>query len=593
MKTTASRTTLHLVLPLAALGLFAAYGCSDHPQPGSNPPPCPGDQCNAGGGGTGGSGGSGAAGGAGGSGGAGGGPTCTPATDLAGIDKGLETPLRKDYAGGADGGLAHITYWAIKVGSPEFEALSPEDQAKHKKITSAVLHSIMLPPKDDVAGTEVTGTLVESGDTGERKQEIVLKVPASWNGELVVLGTPGTRSEFSNEATLVPWLLRRGYALVSGNKGMTNGGVDGNATLLNKMHPTRHWGMMMIDLATWASGRLEEVTCKKPGHIYAAGLSNGGYQVRRALEIDHARKAAGEPLIFAGGLDWAGAYWPDARALDKDGDMKVSPAEYAAANHLVSSLERASVAMRWAYDPASLSTQQAYAQDPHFSAAQADMVAAGFDPASAVLWGAYNTLFDPLKAQAPAFKGIGYYNLTAFYYRADLLGHDLAASAVYSPFPPNASDPPPFYAFLAQMGADGGWTEEGVQYALENANTGEFSVPLITVMGDADSLLGLHAHGHAYRDAVQKYGNADQHRLYVVEHASHVDLHADGIIDYDFDGMAGPASAADELTILQPYAEAGFDALVAWVKDGKAPKASGQVVTDPTKDVLDASLITY
>ena len=593
MKTNAFR---HPLLRSIGLLLLAAAGCGNDPVP-ANPPPCQGAECDAGtscqgaecDAGT-------SCQGAECDAGADTGPTCTPASNLAGIEQGLEGAYVKTYMGGGDGGLAHITYWGIKAGTPEFDALAPEEQAKLKKLQGGVLHSVKLPPKDDVAGTEVTGTLVVAGDDGERRQEIALKVPANWNGELVVLGTPGTRTEFSNDATFAPWLLRRGYALVSGNKGMTNGGVDGNATLLNKMHPTRHWGAMMLDMATWASERLEKVTCTKPARVYAAGLSNGGYQVRRALEIDHARVNSGESgatRIFAGGIDWAGAYWPDARMLDADVDGKVTPAEYAKANHLVSTLERASLALRWAYDPATLSNPQAYAETPPFSAAHPAMIAAGFAPASAILWGTYNTLFDSLKAQVPSFKGIGYYNLTAYYYRADLLGHDLAASAAYSPFPPNDADPPPFYAYLTQLGADGGWTEESVQHALENANTAEFSAPLISVHGDADSLIGLGAHAEAYRTAIEKYGNADQHRLYVVEHATHVDLHADGIIDYDFDGMAGEEGAGDKLTILQPYVEAGFDALVGWVRDKKAPKPSGNVTTDPAKDVLDAAAITF
>ena len=99
-------------------------------------------------------------------------------------------------------------------------------------------------------------------------------------------------------------------------------------------------GAMLIPVvpvgAGWAAERLRTATGKEPARIYAVGLSNGGYQVRRALEIDHGRVQAGQPRRFAGGLEWAGVYWPDARVLDTNSDGHVSPAEYAAAVEKVS-----------------------------------------------------------------------------------------------------------------------------------------------------------------------------------------------------------------------------------------------------------------
>lgn len=502
------------------------------------------------------------------------------------------TPGRQDYVGNGDGGVEHSTYWGIKKNTPEYDALSPAEQAKLTKMQASVLHALELVPNGQTVGTEITGTLVVGTGADERRQEIVFKVPQNWNGKLVVVGTPGTRNEFASDGTIAPWLLKRGYAYISGNKGMTNGGVDGNATLLNKMHPTRYWGEMMLDLATWATERLSEVTCTAPTHVYAVGLSNGGYQVRRALEIDHERVQGGGTRIFAGGLDWAGAYWPDKRVLDADQNGTVSPAEYAAANHLVSSNERAALAMKWAYDPMTLSTPAAYQETPKFSNAQAAMAAAGFAPESAPIWSAYNTAFDSFKAQLPQFKGIGYYNFTAYYFRAELLGHDVTDSGVYSCFPPNATDPPPFYAWLGQA-QDGGWTAESVTHALENANTAEFSVPLISVHGDADGLLGLGSNSTAYENAVKKYGQPNQYRLFVIANGGHVDLHSDGLLDFDFDGMAANEGAAALFTFVQPYAERGFDYLIDWVEKQLPPPASKKVTTNPTSDVLDAAMITF
>lgn len=544
-------------------------------------------------GGTGGMGGMGGAGGSAGGGGAGGGSACTPTPDLEALKAGLEAPQRADYVGGGDGGLAHITYWTIQASMlPELE------KKKATQMQGNVVHSQKLMPTADIAGTEITGALSVMGPDGERKQEIVLKVPTKWNGALVVAGTPGTRSEFSTEGAIAPWLLSRGYAYIAGNKGMTNGGADGNASLLKKTHATQHWGNMMIDLAAWAKDRLEKAIGADPAcpvevkRIYAVGLSNGGYQVRRALEIDHARVAAGEARLFSGGLDWAGAYFPDARVLDSDNDGSVTPAEYAAADTLVSTNDAAALAMGYAYDPATQTTPAHFMENPPFAAAHPAMTALGFDPASAPIWGAYNTAFDAFKSVAPAFKGTGYYNIVAYSFRADLLGHDLAESQAYSPFA-GASDPPAFYTWPGRA-VDGGFTAESVAWALKAANTAEFSSPMISIHGRRDGLLGLNACAAGYRSAVETYGKPELHRLYVLENGGHVDLHSDGLaLDYDFDGAPGEEGVADLFTPMQPYVERAFDYLVAWAEQGAEPPAGKAIATDPKSDVLDASLIAF
>jgi hypothetical protein len=543
--------------------------------------------------GTGGAGGGAGSGGEAGTGGAGGGTACLPTPNLDLLSEGLSSPSRADYKGGGDGGLAHITYWTIQA-----DTLAEPEKSKAMQMKANIIHSQKLMPTADVPGTEILGTLSVNGPDGERKQQIVLKVPTAWNGSIVVAGTPGTRGELASEGAVAPWLLSRGYAYIAGNKGMTNGGADGNTTLLNKQHPTQHWGMMMIDLALFAKERLEKAIGADPAcpvtvkNIYAVGLSNGGYQVRRALEIDHARVAAGEARLFAGGLDWAGAYFPDARVLDTDKNGTVTTAEYAAANTLVSTNDDAALAMKYAYDPATQTTPEHFVENPPFSAAHPAMTAAGFDPASAIIWGAYNSAFDSFKAAVPAFKGTGYYNIVAYYFRADLLGHDAAQSQAYSPFA-GAVDPPPFYTWPGRS-VDKGFTEESVTWALKNANTAEFSSPLITVHGDRDGLLGLTANAEMYRSAIEAHGKPELHRLYVIQNGGHIDLHSDGAaIDFDFDGMLGEEGVADLFTPIQPYAERAFDYLVAWAEKGSAPPLSKTIPTNPQSDILDASMISF
>ena len=521
------------------------------------------------------------------------GTTGDPPLDLDALMEGLEDPYLRVYEGAGDGGLGHVTYFGLDTESPEFLALEPQEQAKVVKIQATSLHSALLQPTEEHPGAEVTGALEVTGDDGVRRQELTLKLPSEWNGRLVVLGAPGTRSEFSNEAVLTPWLLARGYAIVSGNKGMTNAGADGNATMLNQAHPTAHWGEMMIDMGLWAQARLEAATQVPAPPVYAAGLSNGGYQVRRALELDHLRVGQGEPRLFAGGLDRSGAYWPDARAMDTDDDQEVSPAEFAAANHLVSTNERAALTMGWLHAPDTLNTPAGYAEVPPYSAAHPAMLDGGFSAESALIWGAYSSTFDYLKDYGlTEFKGVGYYNITAYVFRAELLGHDAGQSLAYSCYSDGGDEPPPFYPWLEQA-QDGGWTPESVTWALRNANTGEFSAPLISVHGQRDGLLGLQANAIAYEDAILEHGDPDMFRLYVIEHGGHVDLHSDGGLDFDANGMFGDEGAADSFTIMQPYAERAFDYLVAWVEDD-APAPPGKLVaTDPVADELDASQLSF
>jgi hypothetical protein len=520
---------------------------------------------------------------------------CKPQEEPPNLDAllgGLTAAQRTDYQGTTDGGLAHITYWAIKSGSADFMSLPKLEQSKVTKMQANLLHSAKLQPTALIAGTEINGTLTVSDAKGSRQQEVVLKFPQNWNGSLVVAGTPAARNEYANEALIVPWVLSHGYAYVVGNKGMTNGGADGNTTLLGKKHITSQWGQMMLDLASWASGRLQAATGRAPQRVYAVGLSNGGYQVRRALEIDHQQVRAGSPRQFDGGIEWAGVYWPDSRVLDQNHDGSVSTAEYAGAVQLVSSMERAALTMGYAYDMGTLATPAAYAQNPMFQSAQAPMQAAGFASPSAVLWGAYTRLFDALKATLPAWKGIGYYNLTAYYYRADLLGDDDKSSAPYSIWALPSGDHPPFYDYPAKV-TDAGWTADAVKWALANATTGEFSAPLISLHGDRDALIGYLGNGVAYDNAVKAYGTADLHRLYTIQNGTHVDAHADGSIDYDCDGVGGNEGAGDLLTPMQPYVERALGYLEDWVEHNTPPVASKLVTTDPKNDQLDATKITF
>jgi hypothetical protein len=497
------------------------------------------------------------------------------------LSRGLQEPDVIYYSGKEPaGGLAHTYYWGINP-----ETLPEREKQKAQRIQANQLHSMLFQPSQIISGYEATGILDRKG----RRQWVTLKLPDLWNGDLVVCGTPGLRNEYANEAIFIPWLLEQGYAVISGNKGLDSSWVS----MLSGLHPTRHWGVMMHDLARWARLRLFAATWHWPRRIYAVGLSNGGYQVRRALEIDAA--ASRWRRVFNGGLDWSGTYFPDARVLDANQDGTVEIEEYYAARTLVGHMDVATLTMGWAYASDTLTTPNQYASSPRYPDAHGPMKAAGFNSGSDIFWGYYNTNYDVYKDNGLAqWQGVGYANLTSYVYRAELLGHDLTQSADYSCFydPAKPDERPPLYNWLEN--ADfGGWTSESIQWALANANTAEFKVPLITVVGTADGLLALNAHSVAYRQAVEKYGRKQLYRQYLIEHGPHVDAHADGLVDFDFDGIPGNESAGDELTPMMAYAQRAFDYLIDWTERGIHPPDSQTVPTDPANDVNDPGLLSW
>ena len=126
---------------------------------------------------------------------------------------------------------------------------------------------------------------------------------------------------------------------------------------------------------------------------------------------------------------------------------------------------------------------------------------------------------------------------------------------------------------------------------MKNANTGEFSVPLLSLQGQADGLVALNSQGLEYKDAVELYGNPGLHRFYIIAHACHVDRHVDS-------GWGASSAVIDDdvpdlLTPMQAYAQRTFDYLVEWVEEGVKPPESKLVETDPLNDVVDSSELDW
>ena len=150
----------------------------------------------------------------------------------------------------------------------------------------------------------------------------LLRLPNDWNGRLVVAGASGTRSEFNGDFAWSDYVLQQGYAYASQNKGVLNLSIvtlvppppaDPLACRLNPASSIfvhffdndagqsfTRWAEFMVKAAELARDGVKAAYGPPPRFTYAVGTSNGGYQVRRAVEI--------APKLFDGGVDWEGTF---------------------------------------------------------------------------------------------------------------------------------------------------------------------------------------------------------------------------------------------------------------------------------------------
>src|SRR3984893_13153676 len=174
--------------------------------------------------------------------------------------------------------------------------------------------TIPTPITKKVPGLQLDARI--AGDpAGEAR--ILIRLPDQWNGKLVVAGASGTRSEFNGDFAWSDFVLQKGYAYVSQNKGIYNlflsTAADPLGCRLNPSSPVfvhfyandpatpfTRWTDFMIEATRIGADALKAHYNHAPRRTYAVGTSNGGYQVRRALETS--------PELFDGGVDWEGTF---------------------------------------------------------------------------------------------------------------------------------------------------------------------------------------------------------------------------------------------------------------------------------------------
>jgi hypothetical protein len=224
----------------------------------------------------------------------------------------------------------------------------------------------------------------------------------------------------------------------------------------------------MLETATLAQGAVRANYDHFPRRTYAVGTSNGGYQVRRAMEE--------APNLFDGGVDWEGTF------IDPEGPnilISLPPAIKNFPDYVASGF------------------------DPNSQAAQ-NILAAGYPPdivnGTDSLWARYSVQF---------------WEVTACQWQER-----------FDPTYPTYTSGLGNYDYLARIAVPIPGVFDSVA-AVES--TGKIKKPLVTIAGTMDALLPIQTQARAYEakvDASRK-GNNDrrnaQYRLYEVQNGNHIE----------------------------------------------------------------------
>jgi hypothetical protein len=330
----------------------------------------------------------------------------------------------------------------------------------------AGLHATGTVNPSGVPGIQVDGYFPDTSTTNTNNgwhhdSQFVLRVPDRWNGGLVVSGSPGNRAQYANDFIISDWVLAKGYAFASTDKG--NVGLAFYDDGSEPGGSIEEWNTRVTQLTVAAKRVVKQVYAKAPRHTYMAGISNGGYLVRWQLE--------NRPDLYDGGLDWEGTLF---RA---DGPNLLT------------------------YLPTALREYPRYAATGDQAAHEA-MIDAGFVPGSEFLW---------------PFHYSVYWDLTQRIYREELdpaYDGDLEAGIPYCATGTPGCDTDYDYASRPQS----------VKDAVRKVElTGRIGKPLITVQGSLDSLLPPRTDSDVYDRLVDGAGQGALHRYYTIEDGNHVD----------------------------------------------------------------------
>lgn len=327
------------------------------------------------------------------------------------------------------------------------------------------LHATGTKNPSGVPGIQVDGYFPDesTGNTNNgwnHDSQFVIRVPDDWNGGVVITGAPGVRAQYANDFIISDWVLSKGYAFASTDKG--NVGTKFYADGSEPGGSIAEWNDRVTQLTEATKAVVEQRYKQRPERTYMFGISNGGYLTRWQLENN--------PELYDGGVDWEGT------------------------------LFRAEGPNLMTYLPTALKHyKNAAAGD---QAAHDAMIDAGFAEGSEFLWD---------------FHYAYYWDLTQRIYREELdpeFDGDLDAGIPYclSGTPSCDAD----YDYASRP--------ESVKDAVRSVElTGDIGKPMLTIHGSLDALLPPATDSDVYDDLVEDAGAADRHRYYMIEDGTHTD----------------------------------------------------------------------
>ena len=381
-------------------------------------------------------------------------------------------------------------------------------------------------------GTPVTKTVpglqinarIASDPTGQAR--FLLRLPNDWNGRLVVAGASGTRSEFNGDFAWSDYVVQQGYAYASQNKGVLNlflaavsatPPADPLACRLNPAstvwvhffdndpgQPFTRWAEYMIKAAQLARDGVKAGYGHSPRFTYAVGTSNGGYQVRRAVET--------APELFDGGVDWEGTF-VDEHAPNILTDLP--PAILNFPDYVASGFSSISTAAK-------------------------NIVAAGYPPD--IVSGAFSL----------------WLNYSNSFWEVTQCQWQKRLDPAYDTYVAGTGT----YNYVSRLS----FSDVGAQFAAF-ATTGKIRRPLVTVAGTMDALLPIDHHARAYarkvaaaskhkrdddeRDRGRRDDDRPAYRLYEIQNGNHIETFQD---------------VFPQLELIEPHAQRAFDLLVGQVE---------------------------
>jgi pimeloyl-ACP methyl ester carboxylesterase len=429
-----------------------------------------------------------------------------------------------------------LAEWLVNFTIETLPDLTTAPQRATTPNTFQWLDALAIAPAEPADWTPITkavpGVLIKGTLKDDQQGRFLLRLPKEWNGKLVVAGAAGTRSEFNGDLVISDFVLQKGYAYASQNKGMLNWEPPESNAKACPLHPVEsgdnqllyfhlldngnslaEWGERINQAALIAKALIEAHYGWEPSRTYAMGVSNGGYQVRKAIE-DH-------PETFDGGVEWEAVLW------QRNGPNFIGEL------------------------PAALKQFPSYRDknlNPNSPEAKA-ILAADFPP--------------DLIENGTSLWTLNRYQLW-----------QLTECLYVRKLDPEYDTQPDFTA-LANY--DYVSRPESVRKTIATfANNGLVRRPLISVHGTLDALIPLKGHARPYKAMVEAKGYGQNYRLYEVQNGNHLDYL-----------KGSKAEQLPDLELIQPHAHRAFELLEAWVERGIAPPPSqciqrgGSIVDKP------------